>query len=59
MSQVNHNEKTARIEELELAKETIQDLSEAEAQNVQGGMMPDTRRCHSSLNTCVTKNVGC
>ena len=58
MSNVIKNDKT-KIEDLELAKETVQDLSEGEADQVQGGARQSTRYCHSALKTCVTNNVGC
>ena len=48
-----------QIEELELSKETVQDLNENEAAKVQGGLMAGTKYCHSQLKTCVTNNVGC
>ena len=49
----------AGIEALELNRETVQDLSEKEAEGIEGGMVPNTRYCHSQLKTCISNNVGC
>jgi hypothetical protein len=45
MSQPRKPGQEARIEELELSRETVQDLSDRDAEQVKGGMMAQTRRC--------------
>jgi len=45
-----------KIEELELNRETIQELTEQEGDQVRGGLVPQTNR---NCNVCTDWDTGC
>ena len=51
-------QKTARIETLELNRETLQDLTEQEGEQSRGGLNPQTCTC-GDCGHCTIPDSGC